>query len=277
MNLNKNIFPSEIPFINIIYFFKGSYKLISFFCIFGFLTAVVYLFITPKQYQASAQIRMAQIISDSNRLNSPGVNAEEPSTLISRLSFPTSYPPEILVICGLHGDKGDHGLLSKFIKFSIPKNVPNVVDLRVFAASPEVATSCAKSIFGLIQSTQAEINGLYIEEAKSKLADTEQRLIKIKDLIAKADRTNSAISAVYLSTRDEIGFLLNKITELNNFINYGEKNTSRLVAPIYASETPIAPKRLVAFQAGLFGGLFLGIIFSLIKKVFLTNRRKTYS
>lgn len=47
----------------------------------------------------------------------------------------------------------------------------------------------------------------YIEEAKIKLADAEDRLAKAKELLAKADKSGSAIDAIYLSTRDEIRYL----------------------------------------------------------------------
>jgi hypothetical protein len=54
----------------------------------------------------------------------------------------------------------------------------------------------------------------YIEEAKIKLADAEDRLAKAKELLAKADKSGSAIDAIYLSTRDEIRHQLDEITAL---------------------------------------------------------------
>ena len=70
------------------------------------------------------------------------------------------------------------------------------------------------------------------------------------------------MGAIYLSTRDEIRFYLDEITALKNVIAANDKRATRLVAPIYASDVPIAPKKRNVLLGGLFGGLFLGLLIS---------------
>jgi hypothetical protein len=79
-------------------------------------------------------------------------------------------------------------------------------------------------------------------------------------MVVKADNSGLAMGAVYLSTRDEIRFLLDENTSLRTLVAANDNKTTRLVAPIYASDDPIAPKKRNALLAGLFGGLFLGLL-----------------
>lgn len=117
--------------------------------------------------------------------------------------------------------------------------------------------------------TQAQILAPYIEEAKTKLADDEGRLIKAKDLVAKADKTGQAVGVAYLSTRDEIHYLLDEITSLKNVVTGNQSRATRLIAPIYASDSPIAPKKRIVLMAGLLGGLFLGLLLASARQMWI--------
>lgn len=259
---------SEISLLDILIFLKLSYKLIALIGILGVAVSIGYLLITPKQYLASAQIHMAQIGAANNNNNNPlGINVEEPGLLISRLSSPTSYTAEITKVCGLASAKDAQAILSKSAKLTIPKGVANVVDLKIIGTSPEASFDCAQAVFDLIKTTQAQITKPYIEEAKVKLLDNQERLAKAKDLVMKADKSGSAMGAAYLSTRDEIRFLLDEITALKNVLASNDNRATRLVAPIYASDDPIAPKKRNVLLSGLFGGLFLGLLIAFGRQI----------
>jgi uncharacterized protein involved in exopolysaccharide biosynthesis len=51
----------EISLLDILRFLKSAWKVIAFFGLIGVALATAYLAITPKQYEASAKIVMAQI------------------------------------------------------------------------------------------------------------------------------------------------------------------------------------------------------------------------
>lgn len=114
--------------------------------------------------------------------------------------------------------------------------------MKAFGPTPQIAQECAQGIFELVKTTQAQIIAPYIEEAKVKLLDSEGRLAKAKDLVGKASRSGSAMGAAYLSTRDEIRYLLDEISALKNVVVSNQNRTTRLVASIYASDIPVAPK-----------------------------------
>lgn len=262
----------EISLIDILCFLKSAYKSILIVGLVGLGLAIAYLVVTPKQYEAIAQIAMAQIgaaNNNNNNLNPLGVNIEEPSLLIARLSSPTSFNSQVLSSCGMDESANPGASLAKAIKLAPPKGVANVVELKTFGKSPEAASTCAQAIFELIKATQAQILAPYIEEAKAKLVDDEERLNKAKDLVAKADKTGQAVGAAYLSTRDEIRYLLDEITSLKNVVTSNQSRATRLIAPIYASDTPIAPKKRIVLMAGLLGGLFLGLLLALARQMWV--------
>lgn len=256
----------EISLLDILLFLRRSWIIIAVFGVLGLAIAIIYLLIVPKQYQAIAQIQMAQIstaANNNNNINPLGINIEEPSLLIARMSFPTSFTPETTAACSLGGKENSASILTKSIRLSQPKGVPNVVELKTTASNPDLAQQCANAIFELIKTSQNKIVSPYIAEAKIKLADDEARLAKAKDLVLKADKSGSVMSAAYLSTRDEIRYLLDEITALQNVVASNTNRATRLVAPIYTSDAPISPKKQVTLASGLLGGLFLGLLISL--------------
>ena len=254
---------SEVSLVDILHFLRGAYKIIAITGAIGLIVAIAYLTTAPKQYEAIAQIAVAQI-STNNYINNPlGINIEEPSLLISRLSLPSSFPPQVLDICGIDEGVNSAVTLSKFIKFTSLKGVANVIELKTFGKTPEAAAACAQSIFDLIKNTQAQIVAPINANIKIKLENDIERLAKAKELLTKVDKSGSAIGAAYLSTRDEIRFLLEEITALKDMIVSNQNRATRLIAPVYVSDTPIAPKKRLVLALGVLGGLFLGLVLTL--------------
>ncbi len=267
----------EISLVDILRFLKGAWKTIAITGLAGIIFSIAYLAITPKQYEAIAQIAMAQIIAannNNNNMNPLGVNIEEPALLIARLSSPTSFTPQVIAACGLEDQANAALALSKSIKLTIPKGVANVIELKTFGKTPLSAQECNLAVFELITITQSQIAAPYIADAKVKLDDDIERLAKVKDFMAKADKSGSAMGAAYLSTRDEMRFLLDEITALKNIVISSQSRATRLVSPIYASDTPIAPKKSMVLAIGLFGGLFLGLLIALGRQLTLKIKGK---
>jgi LPS O-antigen subunit length determinant protein (WzzB/FepE family) len=131
----------------------------------------------------------------------------------------------------------------------------------------EAASICAQAIFELIKTSQAQIQAPYLEEAQTRLTEDGIRLDQAKVLVAKADKSGAAMSAVYLSACDEIKYLLNEITTLQNVVSGGQYRATRLVSPIYASDNPVAPKKRIALLVGLSGGLLMGLLIALGRQI----------
>lgn len=256
----------DISLLDILEFLKSAWKTISAFAVLGLIGAVIYLVVTPPMYEATAQIRMAQI-SQVNPANPFGANVEDPTSLIARMQFPTNYTEQVISSCG-YQDKPEAALaLSKAAKLSIPKGVANTVELKVLAPNQKLAASCAQAIFTQIAQMQEQFSRVFVEEAKLKLATDNERIDAARKLIAKADQSGSAMSAAYLSARDELTYFLTDREKMLDLINSVKSRGTRLDSPIYASDNPVSPKKKMSLLSGLFGGLFLGLLIALGRKV----------
>ncbi|QWD16514.1 hypothetical protein G6700_01685 [Polynucleobacter paneuropaeus] len=263
----------EISLLDILRFLKGAYKTILVFGALGLAIAIAYLVITPNRFEAVAQIQMAQTSganinnNNNNNLNSWGINVEEPALLIARLSSPSSFSAGVIAACGQQAQSNPALATAQTIKLAPIKGISNVVELKTVGPTSEAASICAQAIFELIKTSQAQIQAPYLEEAQTRLTEDGIRLDQAKALVAKADKSGAAMSAVYLSACDEIRYLLNEITTLQNVVSGGQYRATRLVSPIYASDNPVAPKKRIALLVGLSGGLLMGLLIALGRQI----------
>lgn len=276
-NLSKinetDLSESEISLVDVIEFLQESWKSIAGFTVLGIVGAVLFLWVVPKQFEASAQIKMAQIANvDNNNINPLGINIEEPLALIARMALPTSYPKETIALCGLAEQKDAELTLASKAKLSIPKGVGGTVDLKVRDASKEIAKACTNAVYQLIKSSQAQLVAPYIDEASKKLKIEEERLGRATQVIAKADKSGAAVSAAYLATRDEIRYLLDQISNLQSIITGNESRAAHLTAPIYLKDEPVFPQKRNSLLIGLLLGGLLGLAFTLARKWYRSNR-----
>ncbi len=256
----------EISFKDIIDFLMESWKTILGIGLLGLLGSVGFLAVTPNQYEATTQIQMAQI-SANNTTNPLGVNVEEPKLLIARLTLPTTYSAAEIKACGLEGQKMPGESIVAMSKFSTIKEVDSIVELKIRMNSSDEAVVCAQAIFEKIRESQNQIIKPYIEEAKVLLTKYQVRLNEAQGLLARADKSEIALSAAYLAIRDEVKFLTDESIRLNTFVTAGNARQAKLISPIYASDAAVLPKKKIALIVGLFVGLFLGLLLVMARKV----------
>jgi len=230
------------------------------------MMAGLYLWSTPPQYEAVAKAQMAQSVG-SKVLGVTAGNIEDSGMLISRLSSPSTYNLQNIQACKMENVKIDPDLaLSKKLKYTIVKASPNVVEIKVQQKSKDDAIACLNSVFETIAVSQNKILEPLQLQAAQLIKDKNKKLAVAKELLLRGDKSGQALSAVYLSTRDEIASLKEDIDSLSNFVNSKDFRPTRLISPIYAAEKPVSPKKLISLIAGLFGGLFFGIVYVLLQK-----------
>lgn len=199
---------NELSLVDIVNFISESWKIILGFSFLGFGFAILFINMVPKEYEAIAQIRMAQIANvnykNNNNINSQAINIEEPQALIARMALPTFYPAEAIELCGLADERGAEVALASKVKLSIPKGVSGILDLKIRATSLEVASVCANTIFQIIRASHTQLIAPYIDEAKNKLRIEEERLIRATQAICKGNKSEAETSSTYFSARDEI-------------------------------------------------------------------------
>jgi uncharacterized protein involved in exopolysaccharide biosynthesis len=261
-NFNSNI-EDEISLKDIVDFIIESWKVIFVTGVIGIIGATGYIFVTPNQYEATAQIQMAQLSTGGIG----GTNLEDPNLLIARMKMPSSYDQAAIAACGYEGKPAAARSLSNMAKLSIPKGT-QMVELKVRGLSSEQATQCAESILRIIRDSQKAIAEPIIDEAKAKLLKFSQLLQEAQSFIVKADKSSSAMTAAYLSTRDQIKFLTDETIRLNDLIVSNNSRQTKLISPIYSPENKASPKRVIALITGLFAGLILGLVLMLGQRVY---------
>ena len=248
-------------------FLREHCKTIFSFTILGLVVSTLFFFFSPKQYEAFAQFKMAQISNGigSNNLNTTTINVEDPQVLISRMASPTTYSKEIIELCGMADIKDADAVLAKKARFTAPRGTNSIIELRISGASREIAFTCANAIFQLIKSYQALLIAPYINDAMRKISNDQERLNKARHLIANADKSGDGVTSVYLATRDEIRYLLDQITNMEYFIASSESRKAQLTAPIYSLSESISPKILKNLFIGFVLGGLLGFLVSLVR------------
>lgn len=262
----------EISLKDIIDFLVESWKAILATGVLGVLAAGTYIAVTPNQYEATAQIQMAQISANNNNTNPLGVNVEEPNLLMARLKLPTTYSVAEIKACGLEGQKMPAESLVSISKFSAVKGVGSIIELTIRMGSREQAVVCAQALFENIRESQNQIIKPYIEEAKALLTKYQARLKEAQELVTRADKSGAALSAAYLANRDEVKFLTDESIRLNTFVTAGDARQAKLVSPIYSSEVAVFPKKKITLMVGLLAGLFLGLLLVMVRKVWNNYR-----
>lgn len=261
----------EISIKDIVDFLLESWKAILAMGLVGLLGATGFIAVTPSQYEATAQIQMMQI-SPNNNTNPLGVNVEDPNLLMARLKLPSSYDLNEVKACGIHEENSPTELLTGLVKLAPVKGVGSIVELKIRMQSKNQAINCAQAVFENIRESQNAIVKPYVEEAKTLLIQYQARLSEARSLVARADKSGSALSAAYLANRDEVKFLTDESIRLNTFITSGDARQAKLVAPIYASDIPVFPKKKISLLVGLLVGLFLGVLFVMMRKAWRSYR-----
>jgi hypothetical protein len=267
----SKIFQKELSLKEAINLFFDAWKTIAIFGLLGFLSSITYLLATPKQYEVTAQIQMAQINGNNNNNNNLnnnplGVNVEDPNLLLARMRIPSSYSDLEIKACGLGQSKAPAENLASLANFSVVKGVSGIVELKIRMNSKDQAIACAQGLFENIRRSQNQIMRPYIDEARNLLIKYQARLEGAREIIVRADKSDSAVTAAYLASRDEVRIVTDEIFRLNTYIAVGEARQTRLISPIYASNEPVLPRKKITLIAGLFLGLLLGFLFITGKK-----------
>ena len=269
--ISTTSYEREISLIDILLFLKKTWKIIAIAGVLGALVAIAYLSVTPNRYEAVAQIQMARVPAEKNLL---GANVEEPAALISRMSLPTSINDAVISACGLQNSTSQANELGKAIKLSIPKGVASVVELKVTRPTAELAKACAGSVVDLITQSQAKMIGPMADSAKTRnaerLATVDERLAQDKLLLAKAEQPKGTVSAAYFAILTEIRALEDERGSLSKMVGAQVLQEAALQSPIFVADQPVYPKKTIALAMGLAGGLFLGVLIALGKRMFAT-------
>jgi len=261
----------EISLIDVLIFLIKAWKTILLFGVLGVIGSIAYLLVAPNRYEAIAQIQMARIAVEKNPL---GANVEEPAALINRLRLPSGLNDVVNSACGLQDSRNPASDLGKIIKLTIPRGAVSMVELKVVRPTPELAKACAVSVVDWIVQSQAQMIDLIVDVTKvrykERLAKTDERLAQDKALLPKVDQSKGVISPAYFALLSEIRSLEDERERLIELMDGYLMPGATFQSSIFVDDQPIFPIKAISLLVGLLGGIFLGVMIELGKKIFIT-------
>jgi capsular polysaccharide biosynthesis protein len=267
--LDKQYLEGEVHFKDIVDFLLESWKLIAVFGVIGVFCSVIFLGITPNQYEAKAYVRMAELV---NYVESSGVgknyrNVEDPGLLIARLQMPTTYSIKEIKACNLDQVKMPRETLVGMLKISSVKGVDSVVELKVRVRSKGSANDCLSAVFEVIRESQNQIIERFIEQKKILLKKYDLRLQGANQLILEGGKLAASVNTAYVVNQNKYEHWFDQVIRLEGLIAESELHKTKLISPIYASELPVYPSKKLTLTLGLLTGFFCGFLIMVIKKI----------
>lgn len=255
-NEEQRIDNDEMGLKDILSFFKRSHRPILLFGVVGLVFASTYLALVSKKYEAGWQMQMAQFVDNSNKSN-----CEEPAALIQRLRTPTVYPVEVQQNCGIEGvDFSDY--LGGKLKVDAIKGVNNAVTMKVSASSKEQAKQCAEAVVAMIVVQQRGLIEERLAGRQVQLAQYQQSLQEERQQLEKITKSELGNFA-YLTKLDKLSWLRTRIDALQEEAMLSKLHPAKLLAPIYAPNTPVSTKTGLVLLLGLALGVMLGLLYAL--------------
>lgn len=253
----------EISLKDMVIFLKRNQRTIIFFGMVGLLLSVAYLVLTPKKYEARWQMQMALFVNGNDNSNySSTYNIEEPAALIQRLSSPTAYPGEVQHSCNVPENGGNY--LGGVLEIKAFKNVVNGVEMKAIAISPDQAKRCADSLVAMIVAQQRSLIEDRLAGRQALMKEIQQVLQREQFSIEKLAQKKIS-SFEHYAKLSRINPLLMRIDALQEEILMSQKYPTKLLSPIYVTNTPVSPKNSLVMLFGLALSLVLGVIFALFR------------
>lgn len=242
-------------------FFRASWKAIALCGLLGVLTSLMYLKAAPSQYEATAIVSMAQVPEYPSGKTS---YIETPASLILRMGPIGTLDDELSISCGF--DKVSNATLSSYnpIKLSIPKGVESSIAIQVRGSMPTLANECTKAIFNYISKSQDLMARPKLQTLDISMSQINEYLRQDKELLSKQRQSGVGLSGAFFNIILDIRELEEKKKNLQSIIFQGAKG-AKLDLLVSATDIPVYPRKQPILALGLFFGLFVGLLLSVVR------------
>lgn len=141
-------------------------KLFSFLAAFGAFAAVLWVQSAPDVFEGTLRISLPKFVTTDAKtfyvVDGPNV--------VYKLSDPEFYSADILSSCGLPIQKPSAVWLAKNVKTVVPKNIADVVAIKVTADSGGRAEGCLMQIFGALKLSSDEASQNWLRLVDNKIS-----------------------------------------------------------------------------------------------------------
>jgi capsular polysaccharide biosynthesis protein len=256
-----------IGLIDVFHFIQNGWRTIASTGAFGLLIGCAYAFLAPQKFQAELLMQGALVA---------GQPVEAAATLVEKLKQPTYYSQKTVALCIDNGPKPTGLELAKRLKATTVKNAP-LVSITYKARTADSAKECLNAVLLDIQENQAELPKPLIKVREAQLQLSKQHLEQSEkithqlthELNRSAANSSALLSSILLSKQNDLATLRKSIEAQEMELIPPQTQPASAATPIYASDTPVSPKRPVAILGGLLGGVVLGILWLLARQGWL--------
>lgn len=275
-NNDYEIVNDQISLLEIVDFFKESWKKILLGGVISGTLGAGYALITPSIYQATANIQGAKVAN---------ADVEAPATLIEKMKMPTYYSSNTFIECKVENSYEPGKAIANGLNPTLTKNA-SIITIRYKEKSAEDAKKCLESVLADIRKNQDEIATSILQTKKNQLANLKQKLETGEKLLKTLNSkkldfdfsepkfsASTLLLATTLSKENEVKDLSLQIRDLEMSLAEPQTKSASFIVPVYAPNLRIEPKRtLITLGSGIAGGALI-IIFLLGKKRFVLNFR----
>lgn len=266
-------YEDEISLIDIALFIQSSYGSIVKSVVTTLVAGAGYYFYFPNNYEATANIQMAQVAGNS---------VESPSILLEKIKLPLYFSQPVWDACDTREDLTPSKKVAEKIKPLLNKSAPFIA-FTVQAKSTQEAKECLTAVITEIQSKQAEIAKPILEQKKIQLEQLNEKLRLAEEtskVLAPTKLTENfpdsqfASRALILSTTlgnaREIKDLRNTINDIEVSLLEPHTKPTFLPTPIYAPEVATNKRPLFTVGICLVVGILIGLLITVIKRILPT-------
>jgi LPS O-antigen subunit length determinant protein (WzzB/FepE family) len=279
MKTPQNIQPSfndEISIADMIHFFKSHKKMILIFVIIGGLLGGLYGNFTGPVYKGSVLISPAKIA---------GTFVVNPKVTVTKLDMNSYYSKETFLNCNpdfykdKDKDKDIDYAISSMVKASVTKD-GDLIQLLMQNKNKTVITNCLNSMVDDMRISQNKIAEPLIQLKNNELTLLEEKLKNAEEFKARLNenqikelKTNGerfAVGLLYtnmiLSHSKDIKETMTEINKIKTDLSSEQTKPANKVLPVSIEKKSFPTPQLAALL-GLFLGLCLGILITLIKQM----------
>lgn len=262
-------FEDEISLNDIIEFFKECWKQILFSGVAGGVVGVSIALSLPSKFQATAYIQVAKVAN---------ADVEAPNILLEKLKMSMYYSTKTFSECNVENTAEPGKAIANGLKPTLAKGAP-IISISYKDTNIEDAKRCLESVLSDIRTNQNEIAKPILEQKKNQLSNLKQKLEsaeQITKLLSSKkpnfDFSDSKFSAstlllaTTLSKENEVKDLRAQINDLEIALAEPQTKETYLTTPINAPNIRVEPKRSLIALGSVIGGMFLGIMFLILRK-----------
>jgi LPS O-antigen subunit length determinant protein (WzzB/FepE family) len=259
----------EISLIEIIDFFRNSWKTIVLGGVVGGAIGVIVALLSPSIYQATAYIQVAKVAN---------ADVEAPNILLEKLKMSMYYSPKTFSECNVENTIEPGKAIANGLNPTLAKGAP-ILSISYKDKNIDDAKKCLESVLNDIRTNQNEIAKPIFEQKKNQLLNLKQKLEsaeQITKLLSSKkpnfDFSDSKFSAstlllaTTLSKENEVKDLRTQINDLEIALAEPQTKETYLTTPINAPNIRIDQKKSIKVLVSVFGGVFLAIGFLILRR-----------